>query len=307
VNNQRIVLAFNGHPASCAAVRWLGDHYTADVIALIVDVGQGDDLEEVYDRAFACGAHNVHVVDRCEEFARRAVVPAAAALATLDERALRQLTYPVIAAALVEMARIECADTVAHASVDTTLDAEIHALDPGLRVLARARDLMHHVSARAVHPDRHLLMRRASTRGTPGAPGTPSTLGTSGTQGTPSTSGTIGTSGTSGTLDTATVTIGFEAGVPRSVNGVAMELPELIESLSLIGGQYRVDDENAAPALVLLQRAYRESAGTGSVTIKLRAPHPGSRVPDPASRIPRPGSRIPDPGSPVPDPGVVYS
>ena len=246
MNNQRIVLAFNGHSASCAAVRLLADQYNADVIALIVDVGQSDDPEELYGRALACGAHNVHVVDRCDEFARRAIVPAAAALATLDERALRQLTYPVIAAALVEIARIECADTVAHASVETTLDADIHALAPALRVLAPARDVMHHVSAGAVHPDRHLLIRRTSTRGT------------------------LGTPGAIGTLDTATVTIRFEAGVPRSVNGVAMELPELIESLSLLGGQYHVDDENAAPALILLQRAYRECGGNGAATLKLQ-------------------------------------
>jgi argininosuccinate synthase len=240
VNNQRIVLAFNGHPASCAAVRWLADQYNAEVIALIVDVGQGDDPEELYGRAFASGAHNVHVVDRCEEFARRAVVPAAAGLATLDERALRHLSYPVIAAALVEMARIECADTVAHASVETTLDAEIHALDPALRVFAPARDAMHHVSAGAVHPDRHLLMRRAAP---------------------------VVASAT----ENATVTIGFEAGVPRSVNGVIMELSELIESLSLMARQCHVDDANPAPALLLLQRAYRESAGVGSVTMTLGA------------------------------------
>ena len=261
MNNQRIVLAFNGHPASCAAVKWLADTRDADIVALIVDVGQGDDPEEVYGRALACGARNAHVVDRCEEFARRAVVPAAAALAPLDERALRQLTYPVIAAALVEMAAIEGADTVAHASLDPMLDAEIHALAHTLRVVAPAREWrahhlvvedylkMHRLTPAASHPDRHLLIRRPRTSGTPG---------------------TLGTLGTPGTLDTATVTIGFEAGVPRSVNGVAMELPELIESLSLIGGQYHIDVANA-PALVLLQAAYRASAGHGSATLKLQA------------------------------------
>jgi hypothetical protein len=49
-----------------------------------------------------------------------------------------------------------------------------------------------------------------------------------------------------------------------------MELPELIESLSLIGGQYHVDDETAVPALVLLQRAYRECGGNGAATLKLQ-------------------------------------
>ena len=259
VNTQRIVLAFNGHAASCAAVKWLAETRDADVVALIVDLGQGDDPEEVYGRALACGARNAHVIDRCEEFARRAVVPAAEALAPLDERALRQLTYPVIAAALVEVAAIEGADTVAHASIDPMLDAEIHALAHTLRVVAPAREWrahhlvvedylkMHRLTPAATHPDRHLLMRRAMAAGTRGTLGTP------------------------GTFDTATVTVGFEARVPRSVNGVAMELPELIESLSLIGRQCHIDDSNPVPALVLLQGAYRASAGQGSVTLRLQA------------------------------------
>jgi hypothetical protein len=50
-----------------------------------------------------------------------------------------------------------------------------------------------------------------------------------------------------------------------------MELAELIESLSLIGGQYHVDDANAAPAVVLLQRALKATDGSGSVTLRLRA------------------------------------
>jgi argininosuccinate synthase len=239
VNNQRIVLAFNGHPASCAAVKWLADSCDAGVIALIVDAGQGEDPEEVYGRALACGASNAHVVDRCEEFARLAVVPAAQRLAPLDERELRQLTYPVIAAALVDVERIEGADAVAHASTDAALDAAIHLVDPTFRVLAPARG-MHDLSAAAVHPDRHLLMRPP-------------------------------VSSAQAKTETATVTIGFERGVPGSVNGVSMELPELIESLSLIGRQCHVDDANPAPALLLLQSAYRESAGVGTITLTLQA------------------------------------
>ena len=274
MDNQRIVLAFNGHPASCAAVKWLStvesgfSRMTASqIVALIVDVGQGDDPEELYGRALACGAHRVHVLDRCDAFARRVVAFAAESVAPLApagndvspitsplapavslDRTLRRLTYPVIAAALVEVATIEGADTVAHASSDPALDAVIAALGSSLRVLTPARDWSaqnidvaeylksHRLSPGIAHHDRHLLMRHPAA---------------------------------SASESDASVTIGFAAGVPRSVNGVAMELPELIESLSLIGGQYHVDDENGAPALVLLQQAYRECAGDGAATLKL--------------------------------------
>ena len=81
------MLAFNGNTASCAAVRWL-NATAADVVALVVDVGQADDLEEVQARAVACGAIRAHVVDRCEVFARELIVPAAAAVTPLDDDAL---------------------------------------------------------------------------------------------------------------------------------------------------------------------------------------------------------------------------
>jgi argininosuccinate synthase len=252
MNPTRIVLAYTGHPASCAAVRWLADTSASDVVALIVDVGQGDDLEEMYTRALNSGARRAHVVDRCEAFARHVIVPAASARAPLDERALRGLAHPVIAAALIEVAAIESADVVAHASMDDALEAEVHALDPARRVLAPAREWlaqrldvaeyvkMLHLPASAVHADRHLLMRRSSP---------------------------------SSATDPARVTIGFEGGIPASVNGVAMGLPELIESLSLIGGQYGLDASatTPAPALALLQGAYRACGGRDDVTLQLQS------------------------------------
>ena len=258
MTNQRIVLAFNGRPASCAAAKWLADQVRvtscaeapevkkadtpSEVIALVVDVGQGEDPEETRGRALACGAPRVHVVERLDQFARRAIIPAAAVDEALDDRALRRLPYPVIATALVEVAAIEKADAVAHGSADEALDAEIHALAPHLRVIAPARE--EHArqitaSPALAHPDRHLLMR---SRVSPAAAGS-----------------------------TATVTIAFDAGIPVSVNGVVMALPELIESLSLLGGQYRMHESNKTPALTLLQGAYRVSKGQGSVTLQLQA------------------------------------
>lgn len=264
--NQRIVLAFNGDVAACAAVRWLVDTPvrlkadttdTVEVVALIVDVGQGEDPEETRGRALACGAQRAHVVERLDEFARRAIVPVASADAALNERALRQLAYPVIAAALVEVATIENADAVAHGSSDEELDAAIHRLAPTRRVIAPAREWrarqidpadyakVRRLTPATARPDRNLLVR---VRVAPAADS-----------------------------DVATVVIGFASGIPVSVNGVAMELPELIESLSLIGGRYRVTDENHTPALTLLQSAYRASNGEDCVQLRLQ---PGSLAVD---------------------------
>lgn len=237
MDTQRIVLAFNGNTASCAAVRWLHATCHAEVAALIVDVGQANDLEEVRARALTCGAVRAHVVDRCEVFARELVVPAAAAVAPIDDEALRRLAYPVIAAALVEVAAIERADAVAYASLDGSLGDEVRALDPALRILAPVDAWM--TGDVGPHVQHHLLMRPSRATASDGA----------------------------------RVTIGFDEGMPVSVNDVSMGLRELIEIVSLIGGQYAVGPWEASPALGVLRAAYRASGGRGSATLHLQ---PGS-------------------------------
>jgi argininosuccinate synthase len=242
VDTQRIVLAFNGTATSCRAVTWLTGAYHAEVAALIVDVGQTDDLEDVHARALKCGAVRAHVVDRCDGFAREMIVPAAAAGVPLDDEALRRLAHPVIAAALVEVAAIESADAVAYASGHGSLGEQIRAVNPTIRVLSPTREWVHqHLSPAVAHGQRHLLLR------------SPVATATSAAQ----------------------LTIGFASGIPVSVNGVTMGLRELIESVSLIGGQYAAGLLEVSPALGLLQAAYRASGGRGAVTLQLQ---PGSLV-----------------------------
>ncbi len=252
MHTHRVVLAFNGHPASCAAVRWLADVHHADVVAVAVDVGHLDDLEEVQARAVGCGAIRAHVIDRCDQFVQDVVAPGAAPGGTVAQVALERLAYPVIAAALVEVAAIEGVGLVAHAAPHESLDEHIRALDPALEVLAPARELiasgvsvadylkMQHLTAGIARPERHLLIRRATS--------------------------------TASGCEAARVTIGFENGAAVSVNGVSMGFIELIESLSLIGGRYGVGATDAlpAPALGLLQAAYAASGGRDSVTLLVR-------------------------------------
>jgi argininosuccinate synthase len=236
VNRQRLVLAFAGDSRSCAAVKWLTESGDADVAALVVDVGQPDDLEEIRARAIACGAVRAHVLDRCDVFVRDVILPAAAAPAPPDEETLRRLAHPVIAAALLEVAAIEGADAVAYASAHHSLGEHIRAIDPAMKVVVPAGD---ESDTDAVRAGDHLLMRRhADTASGP-----------------------------------AHVTIEFDDRVPVSVNGVPLGLRELIEILSLIGGEYAPVSADA-PALDLLRAAYRESGGRGSITLQLHPAQP---------------------------------
>ena len=233
------------------------DEHHADVVALVVDVGQMDDLEEVQKRAVACGARRAHVIDRSDAFARDVLrsVRLQADTRRDNSRALdlqADLHHSAIAAALVEVAAIEGTNAVAHASTRSALDERIGGLNPSLRVIAPAREMtaqgvdvsdyvkMHRLSPGVVRLERHLLIRRPA-------------------------------SNASG-CEAAQVTIGFENGIAAYVNGVSMGLSELIESLSLIGSRYGLGEGDVlpAPALELLHLAYSASGGNDSVTLLVR-------------------------------------
>jgi argininosuccinate synthase len=87
-----IVLAYSGGLDTSVALRWLADEYDADVIALLIDVGQGIDAEAVTARALAAGASDVEVIDAREEFAADYV------LAVLQAGALYEGRYPLVSA-----------------------------------------------------------------------------------------------------------------------------------------------------------------------------------------------------------------
>src|SRR4029453_15714189 len=119
--------------------------YDAEVIALTLDLGQGQELEEVRDRALAAGAARAHVLDVREEFTYEYVLPAlqAGALSGKHDPMAVALGYPLIAKKLVEIAAIEQAATVAHgctADASPFVERSIHALDPRLHVVAAERE-----------------------------------------------------------------------------------------------------------------------------------------------------------------------
>src|SRR5882757_8869902 len=112
----RIALAYGGGFESSAGVSWLKERHGADVIAVTVDLGQGRELEAVRDRALAAGALRAHVIDGREAFASQYVLRAIRADAVQDDGhpMPRALGRPLLAQTLVDIARLERADAVAH-------------------------------------------------------------------------------------------------------------------------------------------------------------------------------------------------
>jgi len=246
----RIVLAYAGGVETSAAIRSLAEEHGAEVVTLTLDLGQGRDLEDIRDRALAGGAARAHVLDVREEFALDFVLPALQAGALHEGRdpMAAALARPLMVKTLLEIASIEQATAIAHGctGIDRArMDASAEALNPDMRVIAAARAA---VPPHATHAN---LWGRAYTVTESHIPHPTSQTPTPDSQ-TPN----LGCQPPTDTPDTpAYVEISFEGGVPTAINGVAMALTELIESLSIIAGQHGVGrravaEGGAAGALV---------------------------------------------------------
>ena len=146
MQHARIVLAYSGGLDTSAAIAWLAEQYSAEVIAVTLDLGQGRELTDVRERALAVGATRAHVLDVRDEFASDYILPALQAGALYEDRypLATALTRPLIARKLVDVARMEGASVIAHgcngkANDELRLEAGVRALDPALTMLAPAR------------------------------------------------------------------------------------------------------------------------------------------------------------------------
>ena len=143
---KKVVLAYSGGLDTSVAVAWLREQYDCEVVTLTIDVGGGSLREGVEKRAMSAGASRAYVVDARDRFVTDFVWP------HLQANALYQGAYPLatalarplIAQLLVEVARREGADAVAHGCTgkgndQVRFDVAVHALDPGLEVVAPMR------------------------------------------------------------------------------------------------------------------------------------------------------------------------
>jgi len=114
--SEKVVLAYSGGLDTSIIIPWLKENYACDVIAMVGDVGQGDDLEAVVKKAYATGASNVVVEDLREEFLTGYVFPALKAGAVYEHKYLlgTSLARPLIAKHQVELALREAGFDFAH-------------------------------------------------------------------------------------------------------------------------------------------------------------------------------------------------
>jgi argininosuccinate synthase len=143
---KRVVLAYSGGLDTSVAVRWMTEELGVEVVALAADLGQGGDWDAIRQRAMVAGASEVVVVDARDEFGRDFVAPAIRANALYEGRypLISSLSRPIIVKHLVAAAREYGADAVAHGCTgkgndQVRFEVSTRALAPDLEVIAPVR------------------------------------------------------------------------------------------------------------------------------------------------------------------------
>jgi argininosuccinate synthase len=228
---KRIVVVCHGSEDLFVAVPTLARQHDAEIVTLALDVGQGAELEQIHERALRAGAVRAHVLDVREEFARDFILPVLqnGALRSAQEPITFALAHALMAKKLVDIALIEDAHGIAHGSNHydrTRIENCVRALNPNLQIVAGEAP-GDRVTAHA-----NLWGRAVEYVEFDAAPELPYVL-TKSADAAPESG--------------AEVEIDFQEGVPTAVNGVPLDLTELIESLSIIAGQHGIGRIPAIP------------------------------------------------------------
>ncbi len=145
---KKVVLAYSGGLDTSVIIPWLKENYNnCEVIAVTADLGQGDELNPVHDKAIKSGASKCYILDLKEEFISDYVWPTVKAGAVYEKKYLLGTSFarPLIAKKLVEIALKEGADAVAHGATgkgndQVRFELSVHALAPQLAVIVPWRE-----------------------------------------------------------------------------------------------------------------------------------------------------------------------
>ena len=142
---EKVILAYSGGLDTSVAITWLNKDY--DVIAVCMDVGEGNDLDFIHDKALKVGAIESHVIDVKDEFAEDYVLVALQGHTFYERKypLVSALSRPLISKKLVEIAHKTGATTIAHGCTgkgndQVRFEVAIASLDPSLKVIAPVRE-----------------------------------------------------------------------------------------------------------------------------------------------------------------------
>jgi argininosuccinate synthase len=244
-----IVLAYSGGLDTTVVVHRLSHEGGRRVIAVLVDVGQGEDLGAAAERARAAGAADAVVIDARERFAEDFLVPAVAANALYEGKypLVSSLSRPLIAQLVVEQARAAGATTLAHGCTgkgndQVRFEVGFAALAPDLEVMAPIRewalsrpeaieyadkqglDIGWITADKPYSIDQNLWGRTIESGALEDA-----------WNGVPEDAWEL-TKTPTGAEPPVEVVVGFERGVPASIDGQARSVAEIVAHLNQVGG-----------------------------------------------------------------------
>ena len=143
----KVVLAYSGGLDTSVIIPWLKENYGYEVIALTVDLGQKEELEPLNEKAIKSGASKIYIEDARREFAEEYIFPTLKAGAVYEGKYLlgTSMARPLIAKKMVEIARKEEAEAIAHGATgkgndQVRFELGIKALAPDLKIVAPWRE-----------------------------------------------------------------------------------------------------------------------------------------------------------------------
>jgi argininosuccinate synthase len=140
---KKVVLAYSGGLDTSVIIKWLIENYGCEVVAFSADLGQGEELAPLREKAAATGASRIYIDDLKEEFVSDFVFPMLRACAVYEGSYLlgTSIARPLISKRLIEIANIEDADAVSHGATgkgndQVRFEMSCYALKPDIKVIA---------------------------------------------------------------------------------------------------------------------------------------------------------------------------
>ena len=254
---EKVILAYSGGLDTTAIIPWLKENFDYEVICCCVDCGQEEELDGLEERAKLSGASKLYIEDISDEFAEEYIIPCVQAGAVYENKYLlgTSMARPGIAKRLVEIARKEGASAICHGATgkgndQIRFELTIKALAPDLKIIAAWRDDKWDMQSReeeiayckahgidlpfsadsSYSRDRnlwHISHEGLELEDPSCEPNYDHLL-------------VLGVSPEKAPDEGEYVTMTFESGVPKSINGKEMKVADIIRELNRLGGKHGI-------------------------------------------------------------------
>lgn len=254
---EKVVLAYSGGLDTTAIIPWLKENFDYEVICCCIDCGQEEELDGLEERAKLSGATKLYIEDITDEFAEEYIIPCVQAGAVYENKYLlgTSMARPGIAKRLVEIARKEGATAICHGATgkgndQIRFELGIKALAPDLKIIAAWRNDKWNMQSReeeiayckehgidlpfsadsSYSRDRnlwHISHEGLELEDPACEPNYDHLL-------------VLGVSPEKAPEEGEYVTMTFESGVPKTINGKAMKVADIIRELNRLGGKHGI-------------------------------------------------------------------